>query len=86
MSESVAKEAGPPPTDHPEVTEEKAPGDAAATTAPGNVEPEKKKREYKEFEGEKQETTREYCLGFFGLRYADSKRLLSRTCVQFISW
>jgi hypothetical protein len=56
MSESVAKEAGPPPTDHPEVTEEKAPGDA---TAPDSAAPEKKKREYKEFEGEKHEATRE---------------------------
>lgn len=54
MSESVAKEAGPPPTDHTEVTEEKAPGHDASTP---DAEPEKKKREYKEFEGEKHEAT-----------------------------
>jgi hypothetical protein len=60
MSEPVAKEAGPPPTDHPEVTEEKAPDHDASTP---DAEPEKKKREYKEFEGEKHEATREYCRG-----------------------
>lgn len=54
MSEPVAKEAGPPPTDHPEVTEEKAPDHDASTP---DAEPEKKKREYKEFEGEKHEAT-----------------------------
>lgn len=57
MSEPVVeKEAGTPPGDHPEITEESKPID---TTKP-TEEPEKKKREYKEFEGEKHETVREY--------------------------
>jgi len=57
MSEPVVeKEAGTPPGDHPpEITEEPKPADTNQPTE----EPEKKKREYKEFEGEKHETTRE---------------------------
>jgi hypothetical protein len=55
MSEPV-KEAGTPPGDHPEITEEKKIADTNEPTE----EPEKKKREYKEFEGEKHETVREY--------------------------
>ncbi|CAG8680959.1 3507_t:CDS:2 [Acaulospora colombiana] len=44
MSEPIKKEAGPPANnDHPEVTEEKQP------------EPEKRQRQYKEFEGEEKE-------------------------------
>ena len=57
MSEPVVKkEAGTPPAaDHPEITEEQKPADTNKPTK----EPEQKKREYKEFEGEKHETTRE---------------------------